>query len=68
MANSVESTQFAQVKINKNLKLKIVSMFLHIILAYVLGAQKNHLIKMVLLSTQNMFWLRNKSYFSITHA
>ena len=27
---------------------------------YVLGAQKNRLIEAVLLSTQNMFWLRNK--------
>ena len=26
----------------------------------ILGAQKNHLIETILLSTQHMFWLRNK--------
>ena len=30
------------------------------VLTYVLGAQKNRLNAMVLLSTHNMFWLRNK--------
>ena len=39
---------------------KSVIIFLHINLAYVVGAQKNRLIGTVLLSTHNMFWLRNK--------
>ena len=30
---------------------------------YVLDAQKNHLIEMVLLSTHNRFWLRKKIIF-----
>ena len=29
------------------------------VLTFVLGAQKNHLIETVLLSTNNMFWLGN---------
>ena len=31
----------------------------------VLDAQKNHLIKTVLLSIHNMFWLRNKNHFQV---
>ena len=38
---------------------KIVNIFLHQFL-HVLGAQTNSLTEMVLLSTHNMFWLRNK--------
>ena len=33
-----------------------------------LDAQKNHLIERVLLSTYNMFWLRKKEIFSVTHS
>ena len=40
--------------INKNFQRKIVNIFLPIILAYALGAQKNHLIETVLLSTHNI--------------
>ena len=39
---------------NKKFHPKIVSIFLHIILAYVLGAQNNRLIETVLLSTHNI--------------
>ena len=35
--------------------------FLPIILACVVGAQKNRLTETALLSTQHMFWLRNKT-------
>ena len=47
---------------------KIVNIFLHIILAYVLGAQKNRLIKTVLLSTQNICfgWEIRKLFFCYT--
>ena len=49
---------------------KLVNIVLPISLTYVLGAQKNHLIEMVLLSDgsfeypQHMFWLRNKNIIS----
>ena len=44
-----------QVK-NKIFSVQIVNFFLSILFGiYVLGAQKNHLIEMVLLSTQHMF-------------
>ena len=46
--------------LNKKFQRKIVNILLPIILAYVLGAQKNRLIETVLLSTLNMFWLKNK--------
>ena len=39
---------------NKNFQRKIENIFLPIILAYVLGAQKNRLIETVLLSTNNI--------------
>ena len=39
------------VLVNKNFELKNVSIFLQSVLTYVLGAQKNHLIETVLLST-----------------
>ena len=40
---------------------KIVNIFIYpSVLTYVLGAQKNRPIETVLLSTDNMFWLRNK--------
>ena len=39
---------------------KSVNIFLPISLNVCLGAQKNRLIETVLLSTHNMFWLRNK--------
>ena len=40
---------------------KIVNIFLPIIFfTFVLGAQKNRLIEMVLLSTHIMFWLKNE--------
>ena len=39
---------------NKLFVPKIVNIFLPISLTYVLGAQKNHLIEMVLLSTHNI--------------
>ena len=45
----------AQVLINKNFQRKIVNIFLLINLTYVLGAQKNRLIEMVLLSTHICF-------------
>ena len=38
----------------------MVNIFLPISFNICLGAQKNHLIETVLLSTHNMFWLRNK--------
>ena len=40
------------------------------LLAYILGAQKNFLIQMVLLSTHNkyMFWLWNNFFFYFTHS
>ena len=44
-----------------------VNIFLPIILAYVLGAQKNRLIETVLLSTHNMFWMRNKKNIFLLH-
>ena len=44
----------SQVKINQTFQHKNVNIFLPIFLAYVLGAQKNHLIEMVLLSTHNI--------------
>ena len=37
-------------------------------LKHVLGAQKNCLIETVLLSTHNMFWLRNKKIIFCTHS
>ena len=44
---------------------KFLRVIFHYFLTYqfkhVLGAQKNHLIETVLLSTDNMFWLRNKN-------
>ena len=46
----------------KKSQCKIV-IFLPLILAYVLGAEKNCLIETVLLSTYKMFWLRNKINF-----
>ena len=42
--------------LNKKFQRKIVNILLPIILAYVLGAQKNRLIETVLLSTLNMFF------------
>ena len=49
--------------------IKAVNSFLSIILASVLGAQKNRLNETVLLSTQHMFWLRHKKIiFSVTHS
>ena len=37
--------------------------------SYVLGAQKNHLIETVLLSTHNIcFGLEMRDYFSVTHS
>ena len=44
----------AQVQIRKFYELKIVIIFLPINLNMCLGAQKNHLIEMVLLSTHNI--------------
>ena len=43
-----------QVLINKKIQRKLVNIFLLMILAYVLGAQKNRLIEKVLLSTHNI--------------
>ena len=43
-----------EVKINKNFQRKIANIFLPIFLAYVLGAQKNCLDEMILLSTHNI--------------
>ena len=37
------------------------------VLTYVLGANKNRLIETVLLSTHNMFWLRNKKISFLLH-
>ena len=44
----------SQVYINKNFQCKIVNISYPSILTYVLGAQKNRLIEMVLLSTHNI--------------
>ena len=47
--------------VDKNFQRRFVKNFFPIILAYILGAQKNHLNETVLLSNpQHMFWLRNK--------
>ena len=45
---------------NKKFQHKIVNIFLPIIFNICFIAQKNRLIEKVLLSTHNMFWLRNK--------
>ena len=55
---------------NKILERKIATFFLPIILTYVLGAQKNHLIETILSSTHNIynvFWLMNKKTKFATH-
>ena len=44
----------------KKMHKKVLIFSYPLILTYVLGAQKNRLIETVLLSTHNMFWLRNK--------
>ena len=41
---------------NNHIQHKIVNIFLPIILAYVLGSQKNHLNETVLLSTHNIYF------------
>ena len=46
---------------------KIVNSFLPIILAYALDVQKNRLIETVLVSTQHMFWLRNKKCYALLY-
>ena len=38
-----------------------------LVLRYVLGAQKNRLVETALLSTHNMFWLRNKKNIFLLH-
>ena len=49
---------------NKNVRRKIVNIFLSISFNICLGTQKNHIIKRVLLSTHNiMLWLRNENFF-----
>ena len=53
---------------NKIFQRAIVIIFLPIILTYVLDAWKNRLIEKVLLSTANLFWLRNKNLFFVTHS
>ena len=54
-----------QKKKKKHFQHKFVNIFLPIFLAYVLGAQKNRLIEMVLLSTHNIYfgWEIRKSFF-----
>ena len=51
--NALLESEVSQVSINKYFQRKIVNIFLPIILAYVLGAQKNRHIETVLLSTHN---------------
>ena len=46
--------------LDKHFQRKIVNIFLPIILAYVLDAQKNCLMETVLLSTHNLLWLIHK--------
>ena len=48
------NSNISQVKINQTIQRKIVNIFLPILLAYVLGAQKNRLNETVLLSIQNI--------------
>ena len=45
---------FAEIKIKKKLSIKLSLFSYPLILTYVLGAQKNHLIETVLLSTHNI--------------
>ena len=49
-------------------ELKIQHKIAIIFLSYVWGAQKKRLNETVLLSTHNMFWLRNKKIFLVTHS
>ena len=42
--------------VNKHFQRKLVNIFLPIVLAYVLGAQKNRLVDTVLLSTYNIWF------------
>ena len=48
------------VEINKIFEHKLMNIFCLLTLTCVVSAQKNRLIETVLLSTHNMFWLRNK--------
>ena len=53
---------------NKNFKMKLKIFFYPSVLAYVLGARKNHLIETVLLSTHNICfgWEMRKLFFWYT--
>ena len=60
-ASSVQIFRTSRVSsLNTISECKIVIIFLFINFNLCLGAQKNHLIERVLLSTHKMFWLRNK--------
>ena len=62
---------FILIKLSKNpyFQRKIVNIFLPIILAYVLCAQKNRLIETILLSTHNIcFGLEIRKLFFVTHS